>query len=98
MLGTHSIMQEIVSFIRACGGAFRDWYVGVAADPRDRLFVDHSVREKFDVWIIRDAGSDSLARQTERHLLALGCQGGGGGGSCASRFVYAYRITLTTRE
>ncbi len=37
------------------------------------------------------------ARQIEAHFLSLGCKGGDGGGSTATKFVYAYKITSQTR-
>jgi hypothetical protein len=59
---------------------------------------DHSVDEKTGAWIFRNAGSDLIAREVENYLLSMGCKGGDGGGGPTTRFVYAYRITRTTRE
>ena len=92
-----SIVQEIDNHIRAHGGGYPAWYVGIAADPRDRLFNDHNVHEKGDAWIHRDAGSEQAAREVEQHFLGLGCQGGGGGGSYPTRYVYAYKMAAHTR-
>ncbi|RMH13053.1 MAG: hypothetical protein D6701_12720 [Gemmatimonadetes bacterium] len=80
------------------GGDYRNWYAGITADPRRRLFNEHNVDEKNGQWIFRDAGSNAAARQAEDALHALGCKGGPGGGDGATRFVYAYRITPTTIE
>jgi len=93
-----AIIAEIDDYIRRQGGAYSSWYCGVAADPRDRLFKDHSVDEKNDQWIYDNAGTDTKARQVEKHFLDKGCKGGGGGGDQTTRYVYAYRITSTTRE
>lgn len=92
-----SVVQEIDDYIRAHGGGYRAWYVGIAADPRDRLFNGHCVREHGDAWIFRNAGSESAARQAENYLLSLGCRGGDGGGSCQTCFVYAYKMAPHTR-
>ncbi len=93
-----TIIAEIDAYIRKCGGTYSSWYCGVAANPRDRLFKDHNVDEHRGQWIHADAGTDTKARQVEKHFLDKGCKGGGGGGDHTTRHVYAYRITSTTRE
>lgn len=45
------IIDEIESHITDCGGGIRGWYVGIATNPKDRLFDDHSVDEEKDAWI-----------------------------------------------
>jgi hypothetical protein len=67
-----------------------DWYVGIAADPRDRLFNDHNVDEQNGFWIYEQATSASVARQVEKAYLDTGHDGGGGGGDEESTYVYAY--------
>ncbi|MEK7616663.1 MAG: hypothetical protein AAB414_01265 [Patescibacteria group bacterium] len=37
------IIAEIKAYMAQGGGSYSDWYVGIAADPRQRLFNDHSV-------------------------------------------------------
>ncbi|MGB0682760.1 MAG: hypothetical protein ACPGOV_08630 [Magnetovibrionaceae bacterium] len=93
------IVNEIAGHIRNCGGQYRDWYVGIAANPEDRLFSAHRVRKQGDAWIFRPAANENAARQIERHFInSLGTKGGGGGGTSATRFVYAYRIGHHTVE
>lgn len=75
-----------------------DWYVGIASDASTRLFHDHNVDEKNGRWIRCDAQSETDARDTERYLLQnYPFQGGTGGGNYP-RYVYAYKITPTTKE
>lgn len=88
-----SVASEIDAYMRANGGSYSAWYIGIAADPRTRLFIDHNVAERGDAWIYRDAGSDAAARQIENHFIRLGCRGGDGGGSHATKYVYAFKIT-----
>ena len=92
------IAAEIDGYIRNVGGDYPAWYCGIASKPRDRLFVDHNVDEKGGNWIYRDAGADTAARNIEEYFIKKGCKGGGGGGDSGSRYVYAYKITSTTRE
>lgn len=67
-----------------------DWYVGVATDPRKRLFNDHNVDEKNGIWIYEQATSDAVARAVEQAYLDAGHDGGAGGGDQSSVYVYAY--------
>ncbi len=94
----NKVAAEIDAHIRQCGGNYREWYVGIASNPRNRLFNDHNVDEKNGAWIYRDAGSDTAARRIENYFLTKGCKGGDGGGDASTKYVYAYRITSTTRE
>lgn len=93
-----AIVAEIDAYIRRHGGPYSAWYCGVAADPRSRLFIAHNVQEHGGLWIYSDAGTDANARTVECHFHSLGCKGSGGGGDRLTRYVYAYRITGTTRE
>ena len=92
------IIKDIEDHMAKRGGAIGKWYVGIAANPRERLFDDHSVDEENGVWIHSRASSDSVARDIEKYFLDKGAQGGAGGGDEDSTAVYAYRITLSTRE
>jgi len=92
--------QEIISDIKNhIGSNFKNWYIGIATDPRQRLFVDHGVDEKNGRWIFREAQSSDGARDIEIYLIdKLGTKGDSGGGDNTTKFVYAYCITSTTRE
>ena len=92
------IINEIINHVNTCGGLRKEWYVGIAEDPKKRLFSDHNVSENGDSWILRDASNETAARAIEEHLLNLGFDGGGGGGSYLTHFVYAYRKAYHTKE
>ena len=65
------IIDDIKSHMQKRGGEYSDWYVGISKDAKDRLFNDHSVKEKKDVWIYRSAsssGTRSLDKASERAL------------------------------
>jgi hypothetical protein len=93
-----SIISDIDTYIAEGGGGYPAWYCGIAANPRDRLFNDHRVAEKNGLWIYRDCGTDTVARQVERYFLQRGCQGGRSGGNRSTRYIYSYKITMTTLE
>lgn len=85
------IKEEIKNYITSSGGSYSNWYVGVASDPRARLFTDHAVQENGDYWIYQTADSSGDARDVEEYFLNLGCDGGTGGGDSTTKSVYAYK-------
>jgi hypothetical protein len=80
---------DMKAFIERTGAPYSQWYAGVAADPKDRLFSQHGVRES-DWWIVRRRANAEAARQVAQFLLKLGCDGGLDDDE-ASTAVYAYR-------
>ena len=95
-----TLISEIQKYINNNGGVASGygWYVGVTADPRQRLFRDHNVNEQNGPWIYGAVASDDEARYIENYFLAQGCRGGPGGGGSDAIYVYAYRINLHTKE
>lgn len=92
------IVKDIRAYINQCGAGTYGWYVGIAEDPRDRLFNDHNVSENNGAWIHCPASSSASARKAEKQLLEDGHQGGSGGGDDDTTHVYAYKITISTDE
>lgn len=94
-----AIVVDIKNYIAQGGGNYTDWYAGIAANPRDRLFNGHGVDEKHNLWIFRDALTSQAAREVEEYFIyILGAAGDTGGGDNNSKFVYAYKITQNTKE
>jgi len=92
------VISEILAHIRLCGGGYPDWYVGIAAEPKDRLFNSHGVRQG-DAWIHRECDSSAAAREVEAYFVkTLGAAGGPGGGDYSTTHVYAYKIAPHTVE
>ena len=94
----NQVIQDIEKYMGQFGGYYRDWYVGIASDPRKRLFTDHCVREQGDHWIYRDCGTDAAARAVEDYFLRKGCDGGPSGGDYTTKFAYAYHKAAHTRQ
>ena len=93
------IYNAILKHMDDSGVAYANWYVGIATDPRARLFTDHNVDEAGGTWIFRDAGSDGNARAIEKFIIDTHkTKGDTGGGDTTTRYVYAYVITGTTKE
>lgn len=93
----NDIVNTIVAHADKEGSGYKNWYCGIASDPNSRLFNDHNV-SKNSWWIHRDAGNETDVRDTENRLLALGFDGGDGGGDYTTKHVYAYRKTSSTVE
>ena len=93
-----TIVNKIIEHVKDRGGLYSSWYIGIASNPRDRLFSDHNVSEKNGCWIFRNAQTERSARAIEEHLLKLGFDGGNGGGDTNTTYVYVYKKTTTTEE
>ncbi len=91
-----SVEKEIDIRIHRSGRSYSEWYVGIATNPRKRLFEGHNVNEHDGAWLYRDACSESMAKAIEAIFLKKGCQGGSSGGD-NPHYIYAYRMTRTTR-
>ena len=79
---------EMKAFIDRSRAPYGDWYVGLTADPDQRI-EEHGLQES-DWYIVRRLATAEAARRVAEGLLKLGCDGGPGGGDEASTFVYAY--------
>jgi hypothetical protein len=96
---TKQTAKQARDYIESRGGAYSAWYVGIASDPRRRLFVGHGIDEENGLWIFHDCETSAVARDVEEFFVdVLGTKGGAGGGELTTRFVYAYKITSSTRE
>lgn len=94
-----TIKTEIKNHIHECGGQYSNWYVGIASDPKERLFTEHNVSEKNGAWIYREAENSSAAREVEEYFVnTLETDGGPGGGDSSTKYVYAYKKTSYTNE
>jgi hypothetical protein len=91
------LRNEIKNFIDENGGSYKSWYVGISSDPAKRLFNEHNVDEKNDVWIYDFAFSADVARKIEDYFVNyLGTDGGTGGGDEYSKGIYAYKKNSRT--
>jgi hypothetical protein len=97
-MSNEQVYAEINAHIAKCGGGYQGWYAGIAANPRDRLFAAHAVRENADSWIYRTCDTSDGARTVEQALHTLGAKGGPGGGDSDTKSVYAYKIASHTVE
>lgn len=93
-----TVITEIGGYVARNGATYSQWYFGIAAKPRERLFNGHAVREMHDAWIYRSCRNSEEARAIEKYFLARGMRGGPGGGDDGSACVYAYRVAGHTVE
>ena len=91
MASEEQIKKDVKDYIEGNGGKYSSWYVGIADNPRERLFDGHGVKEEGDLWIYRTAESSTEARRIEKYFVEqLGTDGGTGGGDEKTKAVYAY--------
>jgi len=88
--------NEIKAYIDKQGKPYQSWYAGIAFDAQERLFRDHNVSEKGDLWIYKRCPNDQDARSVEEALLKLGCDGETGGGDESTTYIYAYLKSSNT--
>ena len=84
------VYGEILVHIKKQGGAYLDWYCGIASDWEDRLFNEHQVPRKEHWRIASQCYNDTDARAVEKALIELGCDGAPGGGDETTVYIYAY--------
>lgn len=68
----YSVQQirfDILSYIKEFGGDFRDWYVGIAADPLKTLVETHGLDRENDIWLYRQALTFAACRTLQRYFL-----------------------------
>lgn len=95
-MSEQQILNEIIQYIHKEGYNYSSWYVGIASDPKDRLFNEHNVDEN-SWWIYRQAESSQSARNVEELIIkTYHTDGGTGGGDHSTKYVYAYKKTSTT--
>ena len=94
MSENRKIVDDILNYIG--NDSKSSWYVGIATNVRNRLFVDHNVSEQKGRWIYRQADTEKTARDTENYLLENYPFKGNTGGGDYPKYVYAYKITSTT--
>ena len=86
------IYDAIVLYLFNNGGVFSDWFVGVTADPENRLFNEHKVNKEKGLWIYRKASclKDALivkeALVTSQKINAVSSTT-----NRSSVYVYAYK-------
>ncbi len=60
------IKFEFLAKIKEHGGAFSDWFVGIAADPRQTLQDRHGIDHEKDVWTYKQALTFQACRTVQR--------------------------------
>ncbi len=92
-----TIIKELKDHIASRGGAYSEWYTGIAEDAKKRLDEHGLNRKEGDKWAHREATSSDTAREIETYFTeTLGIDGDSGGGTDASKFVYIYKKNINT--
>jgi hypothetical protein len=91
------IIADVEAFVFKHGGSFKEWYVGAAAEPRDKLFDVHKFQRKVDVGLIRTAPTWEQAREVVAFFVtSFGAKGDPGTVTESDVHVYAYKTAPHT--
>lgn len=92
------IIGDIEDYIGCNGGVWREWFVGVTAAPKDRLFKQHKVRQQGDAWISRLAQDEHDAHEVAEYFITTRkTRGRHGDPRHADLYVYAFKLKEHTR-
>ncbi len=91
------IIADLEVHVAKFGGDYSEWYVGVTANPKERLFTQHRLRSTGDAWIARRALDDLQAAEVQEYFKSVRKTQGGSKGTLQDIFVYAYKRKAHTR-
>ena len=70
--------EKAISAIEVHMGKFTspptNWYIGIANNVRQKLFIEHNVSEQNDKWIYTTLESNDSAKEIKRHFVNIGLQ------------------------
>ena len=99
MATAQEVYDFIMRYINNNNRDYSSWYVGIASNPRTRLFTDHNVSKQNGSWVYKNAGSEEIARAVEKYIIENhNTKGDTGGGDNTTTSVYAYLTTNSTKE
>jgi len=95
-LGKDAAIETIIRFVQTLEPApiWSEWYVGITADPKKRLYEEHKAPFTRSIYIAVE--SEGIARSVEKFLIESYGMAGNPGGGENPRFVYAFKKTATT--
>jgi hypothetical protein len=98
VFSVQQIKYEFLAYIKEFGGAFDQWYVGVAIDPEAALFSSRNVDQKTGHWIYKPAltfkATGTVLQYFRQQLKTDG--DAVGLGTEAMTYVFAFKKTATT--
>ncbi|MEP3478592.1 MAG: hypothetical protein ABJZ55_05035 [Fuerstiella sp.] len=86
----HAI-HKINEYVQQHGGKYSDWHMGIAADPRGKLFTDYRVDRTTGSWIFTGCGTLDASCNVVKHFAELGCKVVDDAKAIDAVFVFAYR-------
>ena len=87
---TPKTYHDIKTYIAGTDKNFKNWFVGITANARECLFIEHGVSEQTDKWIYRRCYNNRCAKNIKESLMTMGCSGDAGGWDDETTTVYAY--------
>src|SRR6476661_7559385 len=69
VFSVQQIKYELLGYMKEFDPSFKNWYVGVASDPRKILVMEHLLDLESDHWIYKQALSFTAACTVQRYFL-----------------------------
>ena len=91
---TQAVIAEFEQFMGKHGQYYREFYVGIANDPNDRLVNGHGVTNDIPNLYWTTPFPTQTVRAIEKLFLDKGAKGGPGGGDDTTRYIYVYKIII----
>ena len=98
MVSKQVLASQIAIHVRERGNVYKDWYIGIAADPESALFTDHTVKEDGDEWIFNACATASDAREVAECFIKDDMKGDIASNDPSAVWEYAYKISSTTKQ
>jgi hypothetical protein len=69
VFSVQQIKYELLGYMKEFDSSFKNWYVGIAREPRRALVEEHLLNLESDHWIYKQALSFTAARAVQRYFL-----------------------------
>ena len=69
VFSVQQVKYEFLAYIKEFDRTFSNWYVGVAAEPKETLFEIHGVRDAEDPWLYKQLLTNRAARTVQDYFL-----------------------------
>ena len=80
------------------GHDYNAWYIGIAKDVTQKLFVDHKVNDQNGIWIYIVANTNSDAKEIKNYFERIGVTFNNSDDDENGLFVFAYKKESFIRQ
>ncbi|MEI7640551.1 MAG: hypothetical protein WCJ46_03455 [bacterium] len=92
------VIEKIGEYVAKKGGQHREWYLGLAEDPKKAMFQKHNVDKDTDYWFFKFATDAIEAARIQDKMLMSGFDGEKVSHDAKAIGVFVYRKRPHTKE